>query len=241
VSVLGKATQTIECLARAGEPVRLGAVSAELGLPKSSTHRLLGELADLGIVRRVEEGRYGLGHRLLYWGTLAAESFDLRAIAEPSMRRLRDQFGESVHLHVHQDGARVVIAAAQADHSLRPHLVLGQPLPLGTGAAGKLLLAFVATSTDRDGHRPRKDGLAPHHVPAAELERIRREHWATSVGEVEDGLAAAAASVTGAGDMVVGALSISGSSTRLTPQRLDQLREPLVACADEIGGLIRRG
>ena len=94
MSVLEKASDLIDCLGQAGEPVTLGHVREALGMPKSSTHRLLGELAALGIVRRTEDGRYSLGPRLLYWGEAAADTFDLRAVADQPMRRLRDKIGE---------------------------------------------------------------------------------------------------------------------------------------------------
>ena len=118
-------------------------------MPKSSTHRLLSELAALGIVRHTEDGRYSLGPRLLYWGEAAAETFDLRAIAEPTMRRLRDELGESVHLYIRDEDTRICIAAVEARHELRPFIQLGRPLPLRAGAAGKVLLAFAEEDVQR--------------------------------------------------------------------------------------------
>ena len=149
MSVLEKASELIDCLGHAGEPVSLAFVRSALDMPKSSTHRLLGELAGLGIVRRTEDGRYSLGPRLLYWGEAAAETFDLRVVAEPSMRRLRDAVGESVHLYLRDKDTRVCIAAVEARHELRPFIQLGRPLPLRAGAAGKLLLAFADDETQR--------------------------------------------------------------------------------------------
>ena len=52
MSVLEKASDLIDCLGQAGEPVTLAHVRSALAMPKSSTHRLLSELAALGIVRR---------------------------------------------------------------------------------------------------------------------------------------------------------------------------------------------
>ena len=127
MSVLEKASDLIDCLGRAGEPVTLGHVRAAMGMPKSSTHRLLNELAALGIVRRTEDGRYSLGPRLLYWGEAAADTFDLRAVADQPMRRLRDELGESVHLYVREHDTRICIAAVEGRHELRPFIQLGSP------------------------------------------------------------------------------------------------------------------
>lgn len=245
MSVLEKASDLIDCLGRAGEPVTLAHVRQALAMPKSSTHRLLGELAGLGIVRRTQDGRYSLGPRLLYWGEAAAETFDLRAIAEPAMRRLRDQLGESVHLYVRDEDTRICIAAVEARHELRPFIQLGRPLPLRAGAAGKVLLAFADESVQRQELRlaERDETLpnAPGPDLARQLDVVRVERWATSIGERENGVAAAATPVTDSTGRVVAALCISGPTTRLSTERLGEIRAPLEASAVEVSGLLRRG
>jgi DNA-binding IclR family transcriptional regulator len=215
-------------------------------MPKSSTHRLLSELAALGIVRRTSDGRYSLGPRLLYWGEAAAETFDLRATAEPSMRRLRDEVGESVHLYIRDEDARICIAAVEGRHELRPFIQLGRPLSLRAGAAGKLLLAFAEEDIQfRELERAASDRTSLPNAPGADLagqlERIRADGWATSVGEREEGVAAIASTVRDSTGRVVAALCISGPTIRLTRDRLDAMRAPLLASADRISGQLRRG
>lgn len=246
MSVLEKASDLIDCLGRAGEPVSLGYVRSALDMPKSSTHRLLAELATLGIVRRTEDGRYSLGPRLLYWGEAAADTFDLRAVAEQPMRRLRDEVGESVHLYVREQDTRICIAAVEGRHELRPFIQLGRPLPLRAGAAGKLLLAFA----DRDNQelelgRALADTAtlpnAPGHRLREQLAQIRAERWATSIGEREQGISAAATAVVDSRDRVVAALCISAPTTRLGEDRFGEIRRPLDESAAEISALLKRG
>jgi DNA-binding IclR family transcriptional regulator len=246
MSVLEKASDLIDCLGRAGEPVSLGYVRSALGMPKSSTHRLLSELAALGIVRRTEDGRYSLGPRLLYWGEAAADTFDLRAVAEQPMRRLRDELGESVHLYIRDNDARICIAAVEARHELRPFIQLGRPLPLRAGAAGKLLLAFAEPDVQRlELRRARSDADQLPNAPGArlaeQLESIRAERWATSVGEREEGVSAAATPVVDSRDRVVAALCISAPTTRLRAERFAEMKGPLEDCAAEISALLQRG
>lgn len=246
MSVLKKASELIDCLGQAGEPVSLAFVRSELDMPKSSTHRLLGELVSLGIVRRTEDGRYSLGPRLLYWGEAAGDTFDMRAVAEPVMRRLRDEIGESVHLYVRDGETRTCIAAVEARHELRPFIQLGRPLPLRAGAAGKLLLAFADDDTQRVELRRARSAAAefpnaPGADLGAQLDRVRAERWAVSVGERENGVAAAATPVVDTRERVVAALCISGPTTRLTVERLESFRGPLTASAAEISSLLRRG
>lgn len=246
MSVLEKASDLIDCLGQAGEPVPLGYVRSALKMPKSSTHRLLSELAALGIVRRTEDGRYSLGPRLLYWGEAAADTFDLRAVAEQSMRRLRDEVGESVHLYVRDRDTRICIAAVEARHELRPFIQLGRPLPLRVGAAGKLLLAFAEPDVrnaelDRAVADAESRPNAPGPRLGEQLAQIRSERWATSVGEREDGVSAAATAVVDSRDRVVAALCVSAPTTRLSGGRFDEMRRPLEESAAEISALLQRG
>jgi DNA-binding IclR family transcriptional regulator len=246
MSVLAKASELIDCLGQAGEPVSLAYVRTALDMPKSSTHRLLGELAGLGIVRRTEDGRYSLGPRLLYWGEAAAETFDLRVLAEPAMRHLRDEVGESVHLYIREQDARTCIAAVEARHELRPFIQLGRPLPLRAGAAGKLLLAFADEEVQRlELRRARSDAAEFPNAPgprlADQLEQIRAERWATSDSERESGVAAAATPVVDSRARIVAALCISGPTSRLSAERLAGMRTALEEGAAEISRLLRRG
>ena len=243
MSVLGKASELMDCLGRAGEPVTLGHVRAALDMPKSSAHRLLGELASLGIVRRTEGGLYSLGPRLLYWGEAAAETFDLRSVAEGPMRRLRDELGESVHLYIRDGDARICIGAVEGRHELRPFIQLGRRLPLHAGAAGKLLLAF-ADEPLRKGELRRaveeagQLANAPGSLLAEQLDHIRAVRSATSVGERDAGVTAIAAPVVDSRDRVVAAVSISAPTTRVGSDQFESLLSPLVRCAREISALL---
>src|SRR5688500_18598882 len=165
MSVLGKASELIDALGQAGEPLPLGRVRTLLGTPTSSTHRLLNELATLGIVRRTEGGRRSSGPRRLYWGEAAADTCDMRAIAEQPMRGLRDELGESIHLYVREQDTRICIAAVEGRHELRPFIQLGRPLPLRAGAAGKLLLAFADDEVQElELQRALKDARSEEHT-----------------------------------------------------------------------------
>lgn len=246
MSVLEKASELIDCLGRAGEPVTLGYVRSALDMPKSSTHRLLNELAALGIVRRTEDGRYSLGPRLLYWGEAAADTFDLRVVAEQPMRHLRDELDESVHLYVREHDTRICIAAVEGRQVLRPFIQLGRPLPLRVGAAGKLLLAFADRQVQelelgRASEEARGRSKVSGAKLEAQIEEIRAQRWATSVGEREEGVSAAATAIVDARDRVVAALCISAPTTRLAEGRFAELRRPLEDCAAEIGALLKSG
>lgn len=237
MSVLVKTTQAIDSLARAGRPMRLAEVAEDLGLPKSSVHRLLTELTELRIARRTPEGLFALGPRLLSWGASAADSFVIRGVAEPWMHRLRDSTGESVHLYIRHGSHRVCLASVEGRAALRPVVPTGGLQPLGIGSSGKLLLAFAPRTVleeVRAAARKSKSSISDDE----ELARIRDTHWSVSIDEREKGLSGAATSIRGGDGEVVAALSISGSSTRLTLQRYSEVKDDVFTIANEIGAAV---
>lgn len=233
MSVLKKAMETLDCMGDSTGPLRLHEISEEVGLPRSSVHRLLGELTSLGIVRRVGHG-YTLGPRLMYLGAIAAENFDLRVYAEGPMRRLRDLLGESIHLYVIDNGYRVCIASVESHYSLRPFVALGRPMRLGIGSGGKMLLAFSSDARRRTVLAELERDAVPHRATMEELDMIREAHWTISVGEREDGVVAASTTVKGPDGDVVAVMTVSGPSTRLDREKLEGFRAAMTSCSADI-------
>jgi DNA-binding IclR family transcriptional regulator len=146
---------------------------------------------------------------------------DLATAAEPSLRRLAEESGETANLIVPRPGATEAIAQVDGRHLLGATNWLGRELGLHCTAAGKVFLAFGAAALP-DGEL---DSLTPATVTdrarlARELEAVRDQGYATLVDELEPGLSAVAAPVRDRGGAVVAALSASGASLRLAPQRL---------------------
>jgi DNA-binding IclR family transcriptional regulator len=234
VSVLAKAAHVIDVLNRNVSPTKLGAIAEEVGLPKSSTHRLLNEMVALGMVRKLEDGIYTPGYRLVQWGHAADLALGIRQVAEPIMRRLSDEVRESVHLHVREGSHRVCVAGVPGPQTLRPEIQLGQTLPLGIGASGKILLAYAddrVRSLARQVADARAESLWPSE---AELALMRDRGWAMSESEMERGLTAVSAAVPTRDGSALGALTVAGATARLSEERCADVRPRVVAAAHEL-------
>lgn len=239
MSVLGKATQILDLVTIADRQSTLTEIAEQLGQPRSSVHRLLTELMTLGLLTRRANATYAAGPRLVHWGEVAAHSIDLVEVARPRMEWLRDRLGESVHLYVREREHRICVAAVEGHYELRHFTEIGRPLPLRVGAAGKLLLAHADPATrSQEIARIATDPPSPRAPTAreleAQLEEIGRSGWATSIGEREEGLVAAAVPIKDGLDRVVAALSVSGPSGRLAAEKLVALRPDIVEAAGQI-------
>jgi DNA-binding IclR family transcriptional regulator len=245
MSVLAKTTQILDLVTSPGRQSTLTEIAEQLHQPRSSVHRLLTELMALGLIMRRSNATFAAGPRLVQWGEAAAHSIDLVEVARPHMEWLRDRLGESVHLYVREREHRICIAAVDGHYELRHFTEVGRPLPLRVGAAGKLLLANADPATRaQEIARSATDSPSPRAPTARELEsqleEIGRTGWATSDGEREEGLVAAAVPITDGLGRVAAALSVSGPSARLSSQKLLFLRPDVVEAARMISQELSR-
>lgn len=232
MSVLTKAAQAIEELGSSPNPTRLSTICEALDLPKSTVHRLLSELVELGLVNKAPDGGYAIGHRLLRWGQYAESQVGLRSLATPVLRSLRDATGQTIILAVPSGTTRTVVAT-ELGKGLRPVTVdLGHRAMLGIGASGKLLYAYASEDIQ----------LQVAHILAEQADRLptadevhamKEAGWAASFGEMEPDLAGLSVPIL-AGGACVGALVVAGSSSTLTWESMQELIAPMREAATRI-------
>jgi DNA-binding IclR family transcriptional regulator len=232
MSVLTKAAQAIEELGSSPNPTRLSTICEALDLPKSSVHRLLNELVELGLVNKSPDGGYAIGHRLLRWGQYAESQVGLRSLATPILRSLRDATGQTIILAIPSGTMRTVVAT-ELGKTLRPVTVdIGDHAILGVGASGKLLYAYATEEVQRQVARLLAD--RQERLPTPDDVRAMKESgWAASFGEMEPDLAGLSVPIL-AGDACVGALVVAGSSSTLTWELMQELIAPLREAAERI-------
>ncbi len=186
------------------QPPSIGELSEDAGLPKSTTSRLVGALERQGLVQRLgARGRLRPGPVLLRYASRDA-SQSLVELAQPSLRRLAHVSGETINLAVPGPDGVEHLAQEDTAHFVGVTEWVGRSVPFELAANGKCFLAFGGGETD-----------------GADL--IRSRGFATSIDELEVGLSALAAPVLDADGAAVAALSISGPTTRLTAERIDEL------------------
>ncbi len=201
------------------EPVALTDLASAAGLPKSTASRLVSALERRGLIEQDgERGRLRPGPAIL---RVAERSMLERSIVElckPALDALADATGETINLAV--PGLEGVEHIAQVDsrHFIGAGQWLGRAVDYEHSANGKVFVAF--------GRAP---GNAAGAAANTELQAVRRDDFATSIDELETGLAAIAVPVRGARGEVIAALSISGPTLRMTPARIEELNPILTS------------
>ena len=143
-STIGRAAHLLRMLAVAGgHGLGLSELSAYVGLPHPTVHRLLGQLIDEGLARRVETSRrYILGPMLFELGLAAAPHFEIRPHCRPYLLKLAELTGETVYLTIRSGDEAVCIDCCNSPAAgSRVLLVMGTRWPLGAGSGSVAMLS----------------------------------------------------------------------------------------------------
>jgi len=241
---LGKSCEVLRVVAGGG-PAGVREMARSVGLPRSTTHRLLRALEQQGLIQRAgTSDGWILGPLVRELAGGSAWQQHLIRLVRPWMGDLRGQCGETIGLHVLERGHRVTIDQVESASGLM-FRALGVPMPLHAGATSRVLLASlpdaeIAACLSRartvfTPHTPRD----PRQV-MAEVRRIRREGYAVSFEEINPGISSVAMPIALDGGHAA-ALSVAGPRSRLTPARLREIRPMLAATVQGIERALRAG
>jgi IclR family transcriptional regulator, acetate operon repressor len=218
-------------------------ISSELGMSKAAVHRVLSSLRSRGlVVLDTATHRYSLGAAALSLGVAYREQLNVLRLAAPDMAKLSDAFGETVILSVRTNDLQVFVEQVLPDRDVRIDVPLGLPVPLHTGASGKVLLAHFTDENVEDYIARR--GLTPYTSATitdpdrlrAEVAAVRRRGFAESYGERDAGAAAVAAAVLDEHGRPAAVLAVAGPADRVR----DRLPEFAPALAETCADLSRR-
>lgn len=209
--------QILHELAAAQQPIGVTHLARRLESSKARVYRYLASLKTLGLVEQDRAtDRYRLGWKLVQLGEAAAQQFDLRQLADPYLKRLRDLTGLTALLAVPINGEAMVIATAESDRNVNITVKPGNRPAAHCSAQGRIALAF-SERLIRDRFTRRKGvALTPQSVvePAEirrRLARIRERLYEDAPNEVLTGINALSAPILRHGDELVGMVGIVGS------------------------------
>lgn len=199
-------------------------IAQELGLTRSTAHRYIATLAQLGYLRQdASSRRYALGPRVLDLGFTAINSMELRHVAAPHLQRLCDETGHTVNLAILDDVDIVYVERFRASRRNQSQIDLdlhvGSRLPAYCTSMGKVLLAFLP-DLERDELLDRisfaqrgPNTLTSKAALLADLRRIRETGIAVNNEELAYGLRSVAVPVFSAGGEAVAALNLAAHRT----------------------------
>jgi IclR family KDG regulon transcriptional repressor len=204
----------------------LSEVARRTGLNKVTGFRILVNFEARGYVERDEEGRYRLGPALAHLGARATATLDLRQLARPTLEALHSELDETVNLAVRGSKGVVYVDILQPSYGLRLLASVGRVDDYHSTALGKAILGSMSPDTQADLvaklqlKKKTPNTLGTRRALLKDLRRTAERGFAVDDEENEVGARCVAAPILARDGTVVGAISVSGSTSRLSTTRV---------------------
>ncbi len=234
-----KALQVIEVLAESKGYMRLQDISRKLSLPPSTVLRFLNTLLTAGYVNQDPETlKYSLSIKLCRIGELVRSQISIRDIANPFIVHLSEKCRESSCLAIEEDMVVVYIDAVEGPDSMLKTLQrIGKVAPMHCTGVGKLML--LNYDNIKIGKLIENKGLpaltqntiTTKEKLLNELRIIKEQGYALDNEECEIGARCIAAPVRDFTGKIIACVSISGPTSRLSMERINEIKDYVLDAA----------
>ncbi len=215
-------------------------ISKELGLNRSTVHRMLHTLQILGYVAKHPDGYYRLTFHLFEIGNSVLHSYNLIDSARRSLLQLSHDTGYTVNHAVLFEDETLYVDKATPPSYLQLDRSIGETEPLHCTSLGKTLLAYQS-----EAERARiletielapltENTITDRARLAEELERVRSRGYAVDDQELALELRCVAAPVLAEDGTLISAVSISGPADKLLRETVPTLLPALTEAVSTI-------
>lgn len=213
VASVERAAAVLTCFRQGDDELALAEISRRTGLVKSTIMRLAISLEAAGLMVRLTDGAYKLGTEIVRLHSIYQASLGLEAIVAPALNSLADSTKETAAFYVLKDEQRFCQFRVNSPHALRLDIVPGSYRPLDNASSAQILKLF----------RNWPDERPP--IPAIPL---------YTAGATTPHTASVSAPVLGAGQRLIGVISITGPSSRLTAEAASRIKDLLLKMAERV-------
>lgn len=213
-------------------------IARRLGLSKTVVHRILRSLASRDFVFFDDRTRYyTLGPAAAALGARALRHLELREVADPVLRKLQHETGETATVSCLVGTSRTYLDQVPSLKEIKMTVEIGRPFPLHAGASSKAILAFCHPALRRQvlsGPLKALTSLTKTRADELEedLEEVARTGVAISRGERQPGAGSVATCVLGVDGYAIGSISVCGPADRFDEGSVRRIT-PLVREAGE--------
>jgi IclR family KDG regulon transcriptional repressor len=211
-----KAIKVLLKFQKSGATHGIRELSGELGFSPATVQRILQTLKKHDFVRQDEASRqYYIGNIFYSFIQALHRSNNLTSIARRFIDDLSIKTRETSHINIIEQGYRLCIDTIESPQTLKAGMPMGNRSPLYAGASAKCLLAFSSSDFIKEylgttQLKPVTDNtISDAKNLEKELEKIKSEGFAASLGERTPGLGSLSAPVFDNRGVVLASLSLA--------------------------------
>lgn len=243
---LERYTRILELLASFPDGLALTEIARMLTLPKTSAHRLLGTMQDSQLVD-LAASTYVLGARVKRLAYASADTEWIGALVRPHLADLAAETDETCYLAKLHGGHRVSSVLMEApDTPWRGFVLPGKGMAPHAAASAKAILAFQEPHVIDAALAEPLPRLTAHTCIDSdrireEYAEVRRQGYATCIGEIDEGLAALGVPVHLQHLGVIYSLGVTGPLQRLKSKNLETLAAVMQRYAERVAHALAAG
>ncbi len=229
VKSLYKALQLLDYFDVAHPELSLAELTEKSGMLKSSVFNMLSTMASLGYIAQNEKTRqYRLGFKFHEKSYILRKINVFQSKVRPLMEKAASLSGETVTFAIRQGIETVYMDTVYPPVTTSVRLNIGARYPLYSTAGGKAILANspkdVLDRVKAAGLKSFTDNtiINPEKLDE-ELNTIRSQGFSIDNMENEYGIRGVAVAIWSKDDILMGAVSLSGPSLRISDERIPEL------------------
>jgi len=245
-STVAKALSLLEHFSEIEPELGLSELARRSGIDKSAVHRMMGVMAEAGLVEQQADTRlYRIGAGVLRLARVRETAFPVAEIAQSVLSDLTEQTGETAHASLISGLSLGNIATSESKKGTRVSLIAGEVLPLHSTASGLATLAFGDPKLlERVLARPLEAKtsatLTDKEDLLEKLATVQAQGFSESDGTNEDDVHGIAAPIFDRGGQACGSVSVSTPSHRMSDEMRGLIAASVLRAArtltDAIGG-----
>ncbi len=235
-----KTLDILDLFSYTNDELSVSQISEMLNQPRSSVYRYVRLLRKKDLLIERKEGYYSLGYKFLKYYRIVKNKTNLNLIAEKFMRDLTKEFNEVAMLLVYSNLQTVCLATTNSDSAVKVVSEPGEIVPLYAGGSSKALLAFLDESVVEELYKNieivkyTEKTITSLSEMKKELVEIRKKGYATSSGELYEGVTGYGVPIFNSDNKIIASLSISGLNYKMKKLNKEYLVEQLKNAAKEI-------
>jgi DNA-binding IclR family transcriptional regulator len=188
-------------------------ISRRSSLPMSTTHRIVADMVDCGLLERGAGKKLRVGARAWELASRSQHLLNLREVAKPFLEGLHSVVRQHVQLGVREDRDVLFVELLSSHDAVVNITRVASKLPVHTCSSGQVLVAFASVAVQEDVLGSPLPPLTDRTIttPTALRRRwaeVRRQGYAVSKGEVHLDAAGVAAPIFDARRQPVGSVSV---------------------------------
>lgn len=227
VRAVGRALEILMAFSEDAPELSAGELLKRVDLSRPTLYRLLYTLEEHGFLVSVgEPQRFRLGPAVARLAHVWKGSLDLKALAEPVLRRLWEETRETVAMFVPQGSLRLCVAELPSPQPLTFKRGVGYTERIVRGATGRVILAYSHVTSDELQAYLQGTDLKLKELEA-ELAATRARGYSTSHSELIPGAVAVAVPIFDQSGAVAGSVGVYGPEVRLGSARVREFAQLL--------------